>query len=140
MLFSWIILQRKNIVCFRGEKYLSNGKNIPWAFLRIISRLTNDLKWLKNWANHLKYGQSENNMSSYILVGCPQTIVSGASSALTATTSNTPQTITCSSGNFPSGFTSQQFICSTATHLWLPNPVITTCSSGTLKTCQTYCG
>lgn len=84
--------------------------------------------WTRSFEMQVKFKLS---FFSFVFLGCPQVIVNGASAVLTATTSNVPQTLTCSNGTFPGGFTTQQFVCNTATSQWTPNPITTTCGTGT---------
>lgn len=117
----------------------------------------NPKNWISNYSLHCKDSADTSNeyFRSYItwlvlkviiilqfffysviflcFLGCPSVTMTGASNSLILTTSGTSQSVTCSSGTFPGGFSTQQFICNTATNTWVPNPASVFCHVGKIS-------
>ena len=60
-------------------------------------------------------------------LACLAAPVANTTGLQSSSTGSTIQTLTCTSGTFPDGLTSQMFICNTITGQWSPTPATTVC-------------
>jgi hypothetical protein len=65
------------------------------------------------------------------ILACPAASIANTGGLQSSSTGGTQQILTCTTGTFPSGFTSERFLCNAATGQWSPNPATTVCGSGT---------